>query len=195
MIERAPDGWFGTMTGRLVCVMSPTPDMVDIRDIAHSLSRQCRFAGHMRRDVEHYSVAQHSVLVARELVDLGPHMAMRGLLHDAAEAYVQDIIGPLKRQLGPEYKAAERAWSLAIGEHFRFGNKIANTHFNVKVADMRMLLTECRDLRPGIQSVVQGGLEPYDFTITPVGPLVAEAMFLDAFNDMAKQLGREEFCV
>ena len=39
--------WFQTRTGKLIDVQNPTPDMVDLEDIAHSLSMICRYAGHV----------------------------------------------------------------------------------------------------------------------------------------------------
>lgn len=82
-----------------------TPDDIDILDIAHSLSLQCRFNGHSHG---FYSVAAHSVLVSdyieRKLTNEGcswPYMrrfALAGLLHDASEAYLCDIPRPLKHQ-------------------------------------------------------------------------------------------------
>ena len=78
-----------------------TVDDVDINYIAHCLSQICRFAGGTPR---HYSVAEHSVIVSQialndnELILHGVNVvyALRGLLHDAHEAYVGDIITPVK---------------------------------------------------------------------------------------------------
>ena len=40
--------WLQTFTGKLVDIENPTPEMVDIQDIAHALSMTCRFGGHCR---------------------------------------------------------------------------------------------------------------------------------------------------
>lgn len=136
-------GTFLTATGKLVCVLKPTPDVVDIADIALSLAKQCRFAGHLRADVWHYSVAQHSVLVSYECM---LEHALIGLLHDASEAYMQDIISPIKHTLGTDYRRIERDWAFAIGERFGLAEKLAYLPADVKRADQLMLAAELRDL-------------------------------------------------
>ena len=55
--------WIQTYTGVKFYPLNPCMDDIDIIDIAHSLSLQCRFTGHLS---EFYSVAQHSVMVAIE---------------------------------------------------------------------------------------------------------------------------------
>jgi 5'-deoxynucleotidase YfbR-like HD superfamily hydrolase len=62
-------------------------------DIAHALSNQCRFSGHTKY---HYSVAEHSVIVCDQLKGEPPLTRLFALLHDASEAYLQDIPTPLK---------------------------------------------------------------------------------------------------
>lgn len=63
---------------------------VTIDDIARSLSMIARFNGHVSK---FYSVAQHSVLLSRLAPD---DLKMAALLHDASEAYLGDIVAPLK---------------------------------------------------------------------------------------------------
>src|SRR5690606_5290032 len=77
--------WMQTFTGRAVYPLDLRPDDIDIQDIAHALSMQCRYAGHTR---QFYSVAEHSVHVARWCRQYGPAAALEGLLHDATEAYL-----------------------------------------------------------------------------------------------------------
>src|SRR5262249_3879894 len=97
--------WIATITGKRWFVTDPHPDDVDIEDIAHGLSMVCRFGGQCR---EFYSVAQHSVLMANEMCrrEAPPEMALWGLLHDAPEAYLGDMVRPLKRSM-PNYKVLE----------------------------------------------------------------------------------------
>jgi len=119
----AARAWLLMFSGRHAYPLTLTEDMVDIRDIAHAQSMQCRYGGHVRR---FYSVAQHSVLMARHVYsddakmdrrfvrnamggvryfesgewDLPLHrLALMMLLHDASDPYVIDIPRPLKYQL------------------------------------------------------------------------------------------------
>lgn len=64
-----------------------------LSEIATCLSRMVRFNGHMGAD----TVAGHSVRVWSALAAHDPYTRVVGLLHDAAEAYVGDMPGPLKR--------------------------------------------------------------------------------------------------
>src|SRR5271165_4859950 len=86
-----PTGWIQTYTGKKFFPMDPKPEDICIEDIAHSLSMICRFTGHSR---EFYSVAQHSVYVSELCSE---QWMLHGLLHDAEEAYTNDLARPIKR--------------------------------------------------------------------------------------------------
>jgi uncharacterized protein len=102
----------------LVDLERPRPEDIHIEDIAHSLSMQCRYAGHCS---DFYSVAEHSFWVeklAREKWMLTPEESLAFFLHDAQEAYLHDLTSPLKSLL-PAYRALEERW---VGfMHQRFG--------------------------------------------------------------------------
>lgn len=94
--------WCETASGIRFHPEDPRPEMVRIEDIAHHLAQQTRFLGAARRQ---YSVAEHSILVAEACGQLGcpPAVQLGGLLHDAHEAYLQDIVRPNKPLVGPYY--------------------------------------------------------------------------------------------
>jgi len=127
----APDS-IRTFTGQYVNVFNPDPETINIYDIAHSLSMQPRFGGHLP---EFYSVAQHSLYCARLVsLDLG----LSALLHDASEAYLLDVPRPVKLRL-TNYKEIEDNLMELISKKFGFEYPLNN---DVKMADALALVTE-----------------------------------------------------
>ena len=83
-----------TYSGKPFFPMDPRPEEIRIEDIAHSLSMQCRFNGHTKW---FYSVAQHCSIMAEAMMSDGyAEYAFEALMHDAAEAYIGDLIRPVK---------------------------------------------------------------------------------------------------
>lgn len=70
-------------------------DDIHLEDIAHALSLLCRGNGHIKY---FYSVAQHSLNCAKEAQSRGynKHIVLSCLFHDASEAYMSDLITPIK---------------------------------------------------------------------------------------------------
>lgn len=129
--------WMQTHSG-IAFSFPPTPKMIAIGDIAHSLSMQCRYNGHCRT---FYSVAEHSVLVSDWLLyNVGPAAARAGLLHDAGEAYLCDVPKPLKPMLGG-YREASDALDRVIEARFGLPPGALDAEA-VKVADYRILADE-----------------------------------------------------
>ena len=155
-------------------------DRVDIEDIAHGLAFQCRFNGQTR---DFYSVAQHSLMVAR-LVPV--HQRRAALLHDACEAYLGDVVKPLKPLLG-DYVALEDAVTRQIAETFGvdFGDYRA-----IKRADLVALATEKRDLMPHSTEPWSYlvGIKPLPEAIEPMHPAQAKQAFLPAWADSQAQM-------
>ena len=166
-----------TLSGKHINYLDIHHEDIVIEDIATALSHICRFAGHLP---EFYSVAQHSVLVS-QLVPA--EFALEALLHDAAEAYVQDIPAPLKRIL-PDYRRVEAYVDGVIREKFELP---AHQHPTVKYADLIMLGTERRDLDidDGTVWPVLVGIPPTDlFTVIPLRPEQAYSLFIARFNEL-----------
>ncbi|MBX7271089.1 phosphohydrolase [Stutzerimonas chloritidismutans] len=140
--------WILTRSGRRFDLLAPKADQVCTLDIAHALSQLCRFNGHTSR---HYSVAQHSLLVA-SIVPAEHQLA--ALLHDATEAYVGDMVRPLKlgmrefyetQSLVSLYDEVERKVWLAICAHFYLEPELPDC---VHKGDMIALATERAQLMP-----------------------------------------------
>lgn len=144
----------------------PSWRLVDDQDIAQALSRIPRFNGHTR---QFYSVAQHCVL-ASQLVPAED--ALAALLHDATEAYIGDMISPLKALL-PAYRLIEQRVWVAIAKRFGVDTVMPNS---VKQADLQLLATERRDLLPESPQEwpCLEGVEPLTDPIEPWSPQLAE---------------------
>ncbi|MGI5432793.1 HD family hydrolase [Escherichia coli] len=131
-------------------------DDIVINDIAVSLSNICRFAGHLSH---FYSVAQHAVLCSQLVPQ---EFAFEALMHDATEAYCQDIPAPLKRLL-PDYKRMEEKIDA-------------------------VLATERRDLGLDDGSfwpVLEGIPATEMFKVIPLSPGHAYGMFMERFNELS----------
>ncbi len=96
-----------TYTKKTFDPLAPKEELIDILDIAHSLSLLCRANGHFPK---FYSVGEHCVNCAREAEARGysARVQLVCLLHDASEAYLSDVTRPVKSAL-PEYKKIENA--------------------------------------------------------------------------------------
>lgn len=94
-----------TFTGKHFNPINPSLEDIDMKDIAHSLSLICRASGHVKY---FYSVAQHSIACYIEAKTRGysERIQLGCLLHDASEAYLSDIIRPIKPKLS-EYLVIE----------------------------------------------------------------------------------------
>lgn len=121
-----------TLSGKEINPYAPKAEDIDIRDIAHALSMQCRFNGHVPR---FYSVAEHSVLVSDLLPD---NLKLAGLLHDAAEAYLGDVISPIKVNMA-NYLDLEAQMEAVIFESFGLNPDLIK---DIKYADQYALSLE-----------------------------------------------------
>ncbi len=130
--------WIHNCAGKKVNLRDLQEDDIDsVEDIARTLSNLCRFGG---RGLSFYSVAEHSVLVSRILDDQtnDPELAMQGLLHDAGEAYVQDIVSPVKYTL-QDYLELEAQVERVLFEKFGLPYPMTSV---VKEADIEALSIE-----------------------------------------------------
>ena len=175
--ERRDDNWILTYTGKQFWPTSPRPEDIDIEDIYHALSLTCRFAGHCH---EFYSVAQHSVLVAQHV----PHDDfMWAMLHDASEAYLADVARPVKKSPEMEgYRLIESRLMRCIAERFDLPWPMP---CSVKVADLRALATERRDLMPRSSQKwpCLEGLSPFSERIEPLTPSESRIFFHSHIRD------------
>lgn len=169
-----------TFTGKKLDLFDPQAHLVDIRDIAHALANICRWGGHT---AEFYSVAEHSILVSHVCSD--PRW---GLLHDATEAYLGDIVRPLKRFL-PMYAQLEEAWTRSIATALGLPLSLPE---DLKACDDTIALMEADQIMaPGAVRSQLGGQEDrmppfilHAHKIRCFSPMSAEALFLARWEDI-----------
>lgn len=143
----------GIYGNRRVYPLSAEPGLITVADIAHSLARICRYGG---RCHTFYSVAQHSVHVAHLVAEDRPDLAMHGLLHDAAEAYLGDVVQPLKQHLrfvGPWGSISFQEVESQLERHIRgqlgLRELTAPEAAYVKAADREAFAQEAKGLMGG----------------------------------------------
>ncbi len=170
------DGWYETSTGRIIYPSKPNESCININDIAYALSNICRFGGHSSK---FYSVAQHCVLVSTVV---SPANALLGLMHDASEAYLGDVVRPL-RLLIRDYQTLESAWNKVILRKFQ----VTGDHTEVKEADNHILSLEISALTyskgggwPDFSSPRMPGI-----TIDPWTPALARRVFIAYYYGLA----------
>lgn len=152
-VEKPDDrhAWVGaivTVTGDEFDFINPTPEMIDLDVMAHSLALLNRYNGHIPYP---YSVAEHSVRVSRWLEAEGcpAHVQLKGLWHDAPEAFAGDMVKPMKMMspLGDAYLEVEHRIAVAISPVLGFD--IADLPSSVKAADKAIFEWETANIRTG----------------------------------------------
>lgn len=165
MIDKTGD-WIETYTGKRVNAFVPEESSICIDDIAHALSQTCRFNGHTKKFI---SVAQHSLLVCRLIIDMYDELRgsdqlfgipmpgvvgvvrppgidlnvvlIHGLCHDFSEAYLNDIPKPFKKSM-PEYMAIEKKLTQNINVFLGLPETTAFENTMVHYADTLSCLIE-----------------------------------------------------
>lgn len=180
--------WANTANGNVVYPRDPRASEIDPDDIAQSLARICRFNGHLKRGVWHYSVAHHSVLVSY-LCE--PRNALIGLLHDAHEAFLGDIIRPAQELLGRRWESATVRWQVAIANRFGLPpNALYELPADVKLADEELLATERRDLCEHRDRDWGLKAEPLAMHIDPWPAEVSYRYFMSRLEELAPEAMR-----
>lgn len=177
-------GKFNTVSGKEINLLNPCEDDIDIFDIAQALSNICRFGGHLN---QFYSVAQHSVLVMAIVEPWNADLALEALLHDATEAYLGDVISPLKHLLGASYKTLEANFETVIAQKFLLNNSLAAKKM-IKSADIQALEMEHAEFKlkqrvmPAIYQILSTIEDmPYAAATQSWPPFEAQNIFMTQF--------------
>lgn len=182
--QTGKSSWLQTGSGGRVSVTRPLVKEINIHDIGVALAKQTRFNGHCSH---FYSVAQHCVLGGMFVDKLGlseafaKRLKFEFLLHDATEAYVGDLIKPVKIMI-PQFAEIERGFEKTIQKAFGLdpSNKIT-----IKWLDNAMCAWEKRDLLPNSEPW-PNMIDIEEFNMPPIVPWTwkeAEIKFYDAFAE------------
>lgn len=158
---------------------------VDIRDVAHHLAIVNQFNGATTRP---YSVAEHSLLCCdiAQRAGASVFVQMAALMHDAHEAYTNDLISPAKLAVNSFSMGAGSiaAWGLfeaehaqTVREHFKLLSVFAGHKTLLRSIDSQALATARRDLTPFDPARHLPWAVLGDNTVQPVAP--AEWIRLD----------------
>ncbi len=135
-----------TTHGGFFDFLDPQPSAVHVEDIAGSLSKVCRFAGHCKW---FYSVAEHALLVRALVIWAGhPALGYAALHHDSEEAYLGDVTTPLKALLGEPFQTIRDPLDAVVGEALGIDPALFH-HPVIVAADLQALRSEAHVLKAG----------------------------------------------
>lgn len=168
--------WMQTFTGKAFYPLDVHEDDIDILDIAHSLALQCRYNGHVDK---HYSVAEHCVLLSHIVA---PEKALWALLHDAPEAYIGDMVRPLKKHM-PDFMAADDRITAVIALKYGLDGTVIPA--DVTAMDIQICLNERNALlgTPPMEWAIDGDPIP-NVTIHAWDWQMAELQYLERFHEL-----------
>jgi hypothetical protein len=167
------------------------PEDVRPIEVGNATAKLCRFSGHIR---EHYSVAQHCVLVSVEVERraraMGLHekdvlnLARWGHAHDWTEGLgLVDVARPIKRLPELEgYRKIEAAMMGVVAE--RLGLVGLEEPPIVKEVDAVLCYTEARDLFPRVHPEWKWHAAPLPEKIVPLEWRDALALFRARFEEL-----------
>jgi hypothetical protein len=158
---------------------SPENMVFDMNEIAWALSMQCRYNGHVK---EFYSVAEHSVLMTEyahgELNILDTRVLRTILLHDAAEAYIGDMVSPIKCRF-PGFSELEDVVMGMIAHKYQCEFPFPPV---VKDLDTRILLDEREELFDSVLDWGMGETQPLGIDIWCVDQRQAYNQFMNIWE-------------
>lgn len=193
-IQNVPNIWTQTYSGLALDLENPSIESINIIDIIHGLANNCRYSGQCAR---RYSILEHVLNVCKLLQQWEPEnyqLHWDGLHHDNAEAYIVDLINPVK-VLCPDYKILESRLDEVIAKKFEISYPIDP---KVRKADLVVLDIERKvlfkqrynwklpynsDNELGVKQISIPKMEPF------VGKL--KTAFVKQFNNLSKKLDKK----
>lgn len=179
--EDIEEMYFINCSGKRIYINRLSYDDISLKDIAHHLTKECRYSGALPLDT-HYSVANHCITLYYYCFDRGYSRDVQraALMHDAAEAYLKDMNGVIKPYLR-DYMALEAVVHKKIMDKYCIKETDAITKI-VKDLDKRILLDEGKKFFPQYYDDFKGqycDLEPLGINVISDACLeLTKSMFL-----------------
>lgn len=180
-----------TFTGRQVDLLSPAAADIAIEDIAHGLAYSTRFNGQTKTPI---TIAQHCVMGSYFFDE--PALALGFLLHDAAEAYMGDLVRPLRAallQITHNLSGGYSSTSIIDIVETNLDEAIAEAFGMCRCTIHNAEIKRIDDILCAVEGGV-GGLFPHIHSAAklfnyraPWGALQAEAEFLGRFEELQRQ--------
>lgn len=177
------------ISGRYLDLTNPRPEQFVLEDIACGLSKICRFGGHIHG---WYSVAEHSCHAALALSACDLNTQRAALMHDATEAFIGDVVKPLKTILQPNYGDIEKRLEGIIGEKFSIDflsakGMVEKIDHALLLAEKEAMTTKTSNESPWCSDTQAESLKPMVQSVSFMNlwPREAEQLFLQ----IASKLG------
>lgn len=127
----------------------PNPEIISLEDACYAWAYTVRWRGQTRQNGMRpfYGVGQHLVFGAEEMLTEGfnKHTIIAWIFHEDDEVVLPDFPGPAKNAVPGLREFAKRQGD-ALRQRFNIGRADADL---MKRWDIRMMVTEKRDLMPG----------------------------------------------
>lgn len=173
-----------TYTGIRMVPTEPKAEDICIEDIAHALSYICRGNGHVR---SFFSVGQHSIHCAAEAKARGysNRICLACLLHDASEAYMQDVTSPVKKYLSEYRKYEDRLLAVIYEKYLK--EPVSQEEWElVKAVDDDMLYYDLKVLLHEIQDREEPEMKSrFSYEVLPFETV--EKRFLEFFYQLTEK--------
>jgi uncharacterized protein len=183
--------WIWTNSGKKFSYNYPHPDQICIEDIANSLSKICRYAGHC--DL-FYSVSDHCCNLVEYEESNGitnPIYLLGVLLHDAGEAYLSDIPAPAKKLL-PDFKRMEKEIFAVIAAKFGIPND-EEFHRQLDYIDKNIVRDEAELLFKATPTWVKDYKRLCAYIVISESPELGRIRFLNLYYDLRRQIAEMDY--
>lgn len=189
--KRESDNYVTLISGALFDPFRPNPKLIDIQDIAWSLSMQCRYNGHVKR---YYSVAEHSIYVVSLVKQMNPDISYRkqlqALMHDSTETYLGDMVKPVKIMFSLFNRVEDKLW---VNICMKFDMDVEWSK-ELKYCDAQAAVSEMETLTSRKASHTwTEGITPSQAPLPHLTQEEAYSEFIKLYNYLAEQAEYEEY--